>query len=289
MGRRLREALSFLPETICQEVYNSYDIVGDIAILRLTTKSRDYEKSIAEAVMNIHRNVKTVLAQIDAIKGDFRLRKLRHVAGEEKTKTIHTENRCRFILDLAQCYFSPRLMFERDKIANQVQDGETVVNMFAGVGCFSIMIAKHSNCQRVYSIELNPAAVRFMEENIRINGVYGRVVPILGDARQTIEKRLIEVADRVLMPLPEKAFKYLPCALLCLRRGGGIINYHEFAFGSSAEESVQGVRHKVSRSLSELGVVQESEGRAIRSVGPRWFQVVLDINVKSVPDKLNKQ
>lgn len=79
------------------------------------------------------------------------------------------------------------------------------MNMFAGVGCFSIILAKHSNAGKVYSIDVNPSAVRFMEGNIRLNRVYRRVIPILGDAKEVIRKQLRSMTDRVLMSLPPQS------------------------------------------------------------------------------------
>jgi tRNA (guanine37-N1)-methyltransferase len=94
--------------------------------------------------------------------------------------------------------------------------------MFAGAGCFSILIAKYSKAEKVYSIDANPSAVRYMQENIRLNGVYGRVSSMLGDVQEIVERNLRRIADRVLMPLPEKAFEYLPHALSALKKAGGV-------------------------------------------------------------------
>jgi len=166
--------------------------------------------------MSVQKNVKTVLAQTSSVCGDFRLRKLDFVAGENKTVTVHKEFECLFSVDVGKCYFSPRLLYERMRIAKQVGDREVVVNMFAGVGCFSIVIAKHSKAEKIYSIDVNSAAIQFMQENIRLNKVYRKVIPIQGDAKEVIEERLRCTADRVLMPLPEKTFEYLPYAVSAL-------------------------------------------------------------------------
>ena len=168
-------------------VYNAFDIIGDIAITKLPNSSQANAKSLAEAIMNRHRNVKAVFLQDSPVTGDFRLRSLVHVAGENRTRTVHKESGCSFAVDVEKCYFSPRLSHERLRIAQLVQPDETVVNMFAGVGCFSIIIAKRQPTAKVYSIDINPAAVQFMQENIRLNRVYGKVVPLLGDAKEIVE------------------------------------------------------------------------------------------------------
>ncbi|MEM3823798.1 MAG: class I SAM-dependent methyltransferase family protein [Candidatus Bathyarchaeia archaeon] len=282
MKKRLRHLLSaFLP---CEElslVYNSYDIVGDIAIIRLTECSRKYSQIIAESIMRVHKNVRTILAQTSPVNGDFRLRKLEYIAGENKTTTFHRESGCLFSVDLEKCYFSPRLFYERARIAKLVKNGETIVNMFAGVGCFSIVIARHSNAEKIYSIDINPAAVQFMKENIRLNRVYGKVIPMEGDAKSIIRENLQWTADRVLMPLPEKAFEYLPYAVSALKKGGGWVHYYDFEHAKNKEDAVEKVKTKVACKLEKMGANFEiSLGRIVRATGPNWYQIVLDISVK---------
>ena len=284
MRRRLKALLAAaLPPKELSTVYNSYDIIGDIAVIRLTENSKKYSQIIAETIMKVHKNVKTVLAQVGPVHGDFRLRKLEYIAGENKTKTVHKESGCIFAVDLASCYFSPRLFYERMRIAKLVRNGETVVNMFAGVGCFSIVIARHSNAAKIYSIDINPTAVRFMKENIRLNRVNGKVVPIEGDARDLIQQRLSNVADRVLMPLPEKALEYLPYALSALKGEAGWIHFHAFEHANRKENPVEKTVAKVASKLRELRVNFEIPfGRIVRTTGPNWYQTVVDILCKGL-------
>jgi tRNA (guanine37-N1)-methyltransferase len=290
LRKTLRQVLSAsLSTEEVANVYNSYDIVGDIAILRLTETSVKHCRAIAAAVMSVHQNVKTVLAQLGPVQGSFRTRMLRHVAGEDKTVTTHVEAGCTFRVDVSTCYFSPRLSHERMRIARLVGDGEVVVNMFAGVGCFSLLISKCSKASRVYSIDVNPAALDYMQENVRVNGAYGRVTPMLGDAKEIIEARLRHVADRVLMPLPEKAFEYLPYSLLALKETGGFVHYYDFEHSKSGPDAVEKVKLKVAERLADLDVVSNLLfGRVVRSTGPNWYQVVLDIAVGGQLDKFNK-
>lgn len=257
---------------------NSYDVVGDIAIIRLPDQSMHNSSSIAEAIMCIHKNVKTVLAQTSPITGEYRLRKLAYVAGENKTLTTHKESCCLFTVNIERCYFSPRLFHERKRIAGLIKAGEVVLNMFAGVGCYSTIIAKHSNANKVHSIDINPVALHHMQENVRINGFYGRVVPILGDAREIIEKRFRHSADRVLMPLPEKALEYLPCGVLALKESGGWVHYYDFAHAAKTENPVDKVKSKVVEKLKSLNVgFQIPFAHVVRTIGPNWYQIVLDV------------
>ena len=191
-----------------------------------------------------------------------------------------------FSVDLAKCYFSPRLLYERSRLAGLVKEGEIVVNMFAGVGCFSIIIAKKAFPTQVYSIDINPNAVKYMEENVKLNRVYGKVTPILGDSKEVITAKLIGRADRVLMPLPEKALEYLPDALSALKKGRGWIHFYDFQHASGHENPTGKTKQKVAAKLDGLGVSYRFGGsRIVRSTGPNWFQIVLDIQVGPLPSK----
>lgn len=261
-------------------VFSSYDVVGDIAIIRVPQGLEPESRIIAHAVMQVHSNVRTVLMQTGGVSGGFRVRRLEWVAGEKKTLTTHREFGCFFEVDLAHCYFSPRLSFERKRVASAVQPHEVVVNMFAGVGCFSIVMARYSGVAKVFSIDLNPSAVEFMRKNVRLNRVEGRVFPLYGDSAMLVSERLSHVADRVLMPLPEKAYEYLDYALLALKPAGGWIHYYDFVHAGKGEEPVEKVREKVAAKLNELSANYNVQfGRVVRATGPNWFQVALDISI----------
>ena len=289
MRKRLRKIFAdALPANGLAGVYNAFDIVGDIAITKMPNASIVNVEQLAEAIMNRHKNVKTVFVQETGVRGCFRLRGLTHVAGENRTCTVHKESGCSFMVDVEKCYFSPRLSGERMRIAQLVRRDETVVNMFAGVGCFSIIVAKHMNGAKVFSIDINPAAVQFMSDNVRLNRVYGKVIPLLGDSKEIVEHKLRCVADRVLLPLPEKALEYLPSAILALKPTGGWIHYFDFEHAHKSESPVEKSKLKVAEKLDELGVDWEfGFSRVVRKVGPNWYQVVLDIQLPRLHTNLN--
>jgi tRNA (guanine37-N1)-methyltransferase len=261
-------------------VYKSYDVVGDIAVIRVPEPLKQRDKIIAEAVMQTNKRLKAVWRQTSSVSGNFRLRGLEFVLGERKTETLHREYGCIFKVDLEKCYFSPRLSYERMRIAQQVQPGEVVLNMFAGVGCYSIVMAKHSKPEKIFSIDINPIAIQYMQENIKLNKVEEKVIPVQEDARKVIKEKLQNVADRVLMPLPEKAYEYLDYALLALKPTGGWIHYYDFEHAKKPEDPIEKIEAKVSEKLQILGVNFIVEfGRIVRTTGPNWYQAVLDIRV----------
>lgn len=243
----------------------------------------EYAEDVAKAIMKIQKNVKTVLAQTSPVDGKHRTKTLAFVKGEKRTNTVHRENGCLFSVDLRKCYFSPRLSYERMRFAKLVSEDEIVVNMFAGVGCFSIIIAKHLKQVRVFSIDINPDAIDLMQRNVRLNYVYGKVIPLLGDAKIIIRDHLGHVADRVLMPLPQRTFEYLSHAIYALKEKGGYIHYYGFEHAEKYESPIEKVKGKVVKKLTSLNIDFDIPfSRIVRSIGPNWHQVVLDLHFKQL-------
>ncbi len=285
--KRLREKLSSdLPSQDLDQIYNSFDIVGDIAIIKMRNGNNSNAKAVASKIMSMHRGVKSVFVQDSPILGAFRVRALRLVAGENKTITKYRESGCVFEVDIEKCYFSPRLLHERSRIAGLVKHDETIVNMFAGVGCFSIIIARTLDRTKIFSIDVNPVAIKFMEKNIRLNRVFGKVIPMFGDSKEIMKTNLQGRADRVLMPLPEKALEYLPYAVYSLKKQGGWIHYYDFQHSVGNENPTEKTRLKVAEKLDSLGVGYVFPfSRVVRRTGPNWYQTVLDIHINSLPNK----
>ncbi len=276
MGRPkdLKTALNDeLSEEELEEVPTSFDVVGDIAIIKIPELLIGKEELIGEALMKVQGNVNTVLRQTSPVDGEFRTRDLEVIAGEEKTITTHTEYGCSFKVDLAKMYFSPRLGHERNRIAQLVNPDEIVTNMFAGVGCYSILIAKKSDPEKVYSIDKNEHAVEYMRENIRINKVGEKVIPVQGDAREAIEEHLQNKADRVLMPLPEFGRDFIDSAIQGLKKKGGILHFYDYGEEPDLfEPSLNFVKEEVTGRSVEL-----KDKNVVRSYAPELYHIVLDL------------
>ena len=282
MKGKLKKALAEkLTQKELKQLYNSYDLIGDIAILRVPESLTTYTELIAKTVMQTHKEVKSVWRQIGSVSGEFRVRNLQFVFGKKTTQTRYKEHGCVYKTDLQKTYFSPRLSFERLRIAKLIQKAETVVNMFAGVGCYSIAMAMHSKPKIVYSIDINRLAVKYLVENVYLNKVEKTVIALQGDAKTVIQNKLQNIADRVLMPLPELACQYLDWAVLALKPEGGWIHLYDFEYAKKDESPIKKVENKVSAKLEQLCTdFSINFGRVVRPIGPRWYQVILDIKVQ---------
>ncbi|MFZ8800638.1 MAG: class I SAM-dependent methyltransferase [Candidatus Nanopusillus sp.] len=170
----------------------SYDIVGNIAIIKKPLKYN--EEEYVKRILEKHKFIRTILLQETDVLPPYRIPKYRILYGENKTETINIEYGLKFKVDVSRCYYSPRLSNERYRIAKQVKENEEVLVLFSGVNVYSIYIAKYSKAKIIYSIELNPFAVKYGLENLRINKV-NNVITFLGDVRD-ISKYIGYLEDR---------------------------------------------------------------------------------------------
>ncbi|HWP78527.1 MAG TPA: class I SAM-dependent methyltransferase family protein [Candidatus Nitrosotenuis sp.] len=273
----LKKALEgVLTEQEASELYSAFDQIGDIIVIRIPDSLLPKKKIIGEALLQNVHPARSVFYQASDVEGDFRTRNLEIIAGEDNTETEYREFGCRFKVDVEKAFFSPRLSTERNRIADLIADGETVINMFGGIGMFSIIAAKKKKCT-VYNIDLNPYASKLCEQNIKLNKkLAGTVISINGDAAQVIKEQLQDKGDRTLMLLPERSDEFLDSAISATK-SGGIIHYYSHQHADKRQDAIEVSKQhylQVSPVKSEI-----LGGRMVRAVGPRYYQTVVDVRI----------
>ena len=272
----LKRALEgVLTDQESEELFSAFDQIGDIIVIRIPDSLLSKKKVIGETLLKEVSTAKSVLYQSSDVSGDFRTRSLELLAGEDKTETEYKEFGCRFSVDVEKAFFSPRLSTERERIADVIRDGETVINMFGGVGMFSILAAKNKKCT-VYNIDINPVASQLCEKNISLNKLVGEVISLNGDAAQIVNDQLKEKGDRTLMLLPERSDEFLESAILATKNGG-IIHYYSHIHADKKQDAP-----KLSEEhyLKVTNVKSEILGsKIVRAVGPRYYQTVVDVKI----------
>jgi len=198
-----------VPEDLRASLPTSFDIIGDVAVFKLADELAPFASAIGKAMLEANRNLASA-ALDQGVEGELRVRSLQVVAGRQSTRTIHREYGIELELDPALVYFSPRLANERWRIAQMVKPGERILDMFCGVGPFSILIAKKAAPSTVACVDSNTHAIEFLRANIARNKV-SNLSAHLGDARELAPK--LGPADRIIMNLPHSAHEFLPEAL----------------------------------------------------------------------------
>jgi tRNA (guanine37-N1)-methyltransferase len=276
----LAEVLSTeLPPQLLTSLPHAVDFIGDIAIIEVPQELDAYKKIIGEAILKTNKNVRTVLAKAGAVSGTYRLREFSFIGGEQRTETVHREFGCQYSVDVAKAYFSPRLSYEHKRVASLVKENETIVDMFAGVGPFSILIAKTHKNVKIYAIDANPNAFEYLKKNIRLNRVLGKVHPFLGDARQVVDEKVTGVADRVIMNLPERAIEFVDAACRAIKPKGGMIHFYSFV---STSNPLEATKLLFSEAVEKTGrkVTEVPFSRMVRETAPYEWQAVIDAKIR---------
>lgn len=283
MRRDIRSELTgVLPDDKLGLLPRSFDIIGSkkkaVAIIEIPDALKGYEQLIASAIMNVHRNVSSILAKESERLGELRIRDLRLVAGDADTEVVHKESGCFFKLDPRKVYFSTRESVERERIAAKVGEGESILVMFSGVGPFAICMAKRHRTVRVTAVEINPCAHNYCVENIHLNKVADQVHAIMGDVREVCPK-LGATFDRILMPLPKGAHKFLDVVIPLLRDEGVLHFYHwapEPDLFSRAEELIAKATGNHRRMAEIL------ERRRVSQYSPRVWKIRIDARLSAL-------
>ncbi len=206
------EAIPLLPR--------GWYILGDIIVVKIHPALTPFQTLIGQALLAFYPRCQTVLRDF-GIEGQLREPKRETIAGI-KTETVHRENGVLFRLDARKVMFSAGNLKERMRMSLLGKD-EFVVDMFAGIGYFTLPMAVHSRPRKIVAVELNPNAYHYLCQNIHLNHVEEIVFPILGDCMKETPRG---VADRVVMGMVQVTDRYLQKAILALRPGG-VLHYHQ--------------------------------------------------------------
>ncbi len=276
MTRMLKKALeNVLTLEENSELISAFDQIGEIIIVRIPDSLLSKKKIIGETLLKEVKIAKSVFYQASDVEGDFRTRKLEILAGEDNTETEYKEFGCKFTVDVENAFFSPRLSTERERIANLIQDGEIITNMFAGVGMFSIMAAKKKKCT-VFSLDINPMASKLCEKNIEQNKLAGNIISINGDASEIIKEQLMDKSDRTLMVLPERSDEFLESAINTTKNGGIIHYYSHIHADKKSDAGKLSEEHFLQISPIQSEILTS---KIVRPVGPRYYQTVVDVKI----------
>jgi len=209
-----------IPENLKKKLPRKWEQLGHVLVLKIPKELEPRKEEVARAYAKV-LEADAVLMDTGGISGQFREPVMELLLGEN-TDTVHVENQVRFSLDAARLMFSSGNVDERIRMSKLPKPGEVVVDMFAGIGYFSVPMAVHSKPARIISHEINPLAFEYLKRNIALNNVRDRIKPVLGNCLDAEEG----IADRVVMGYVGTTHEYLPKAMRILR-GKGVIHYHE--------------------------------------------------------------
>ena len=263
-----------LSEEEIEELKKSFDIIGDVVIVEIPEDLEAHKKEIGQATLQFTKR-KTVYMKKSAVKGVTRVRELELIAGEDNPITIHKEHGTRLKLDVKNVYFSPRLATERKRVQEATNEGEEILDMFAGIGPFPIVIAHEKNVN-ITAVDINEYAIKYLNENIKLNKLApnAHITAICGDTNEVALNELKDKKfDRLIMNLPGLAPEFLDLAVsLC--KDGGVIHYYEFSDGFS-----QGIERAQIACEKQNKEVEILNTRKVKSSSPGMWHVAIDCKV----------
>ncbi len=283
-----------LPAYLLSLVPKSYDIIGSIIILDLNREEQadlvSHKHLIARRALSLHKETTSVFMKKGIISGVFRVRDLEFLDGLKLTQTLHKENNCRFLVDIEKTFFSPRLGHERNRIANfeapveiiDLNQRHFVLDMFAGVGPFSIQLAKnHPNCL-VYGVDINLEAVELAHKNNALNHTEKQVVFIHDNIRDFLPPDSIKFS-RFLMNLPEKNLEFLQEIPRFIAKSGALLHIYLFAV---KENPCEDGAHQLKKKCLECGIQLEKilKFTTVKPYSPALETICIDAWI-SVPNE----
>jgi tRNA wybutosine-synthesizing protein 2 len=261
-----------IPPELKRYLPDKWERLGKVLVLKLPKRLQEHKTEIARAFAGA-LDVDTVLQDISGSRGVLREPTTELLFGT-KTETVHIENYVRYSFDAARIMFSSGNMAERIRMGKTVRPGETVVDMFAGIGYFTLQMAVHGKPNAVFACELNPVSHRFLVQNIRLNKVGRIVIPLEGDCRKVAPEG---VADRVVMGHFDSV-EFLPKALDVLKPEGGTLHVHCLCRKDRIpREAWEKVRRRIGENARKAELIRCER---VKSFKPRIWHIVLDVAVR---------
>ena len=264
----------------------AYDILGNIALVKFDRKaSAIAKKKFASKIMGKNKTIKTVLEKTGGFKGRLRRQETKYIAGEKTKEVLYRENNCVFRFNIDKTYFSPRLSNERKEIASLIKKGSEVLVMFAGVGPYSIVIAKNPKVKRVYSNEINRDANKYAELNIGLNKVKNKVVMLNGNIQDVVTKvkRGLKVNseiipkqfDYIIMPRPRLKESFLRQAFMLSKKGTTVF-YYDFCGDKEKNVVVEKINKEAAETRKKIKILRT---KPAGEIAPHKIRIRVDFRI----------
>ena len=266
----LKEKLSEKSQISEELLPSRYQIIGDILLAKLFYLNKKEKKEFAKAAIKVLPYIKTV-CEVKQIKGEYRKPKIVKLLGKS-TETTHKENNVFFKLDVSKIMFSKGNLLERKRLLDNVQKNEVIIDMFAGIGYFSLPLSK--KCKKIYAIEKNPISFKYLKQNIKLNKL-DNIKPILADCRKL---KIKEKADRIIMGYFPHTEKYLKSSMNFLK-DKGIIHYHNLYNRNDLIKPLEDVEKAPKKANFKIISFKQ---RTVKSYNPKKDHVVLDIELEKI-------
>ena len=253
-----------LTEKELEVLPRGFQMVGNILLIKMDKKLVRRRKLIGKVIIKLFPHIHTVCL-LKKLKSVTRKPVIEVIAGCSSTRTIHKEHGCQFLIDVAESMWSKGNKQERIRLVKMAKPEEVIVDMFAGIGYFSIFLAKYAKPKKVYAIDINPKALEYLRKNTFLNKVEDKIEVLEGDCRK-FAKLLENTADRIVMGYLFDTEKFLSYALK-IAKGRCIIHFHR----NVKDEELGKVKNMLEKKFKILRIVK------VKSYSPDTSHYVFDL------------
>ncbi len=249
------------------DIPSKWERIGDVILLPHFDLPEKYYKIVGETYGEI-LGVRTVVMYL-GIRGELREQRVVKIWGDG-TETVHVENGIKYAIDVSKLMFSSGNIEERIRMARMDFNGKVVIDMFSGIGYFTLPAARSAG--RVYACEKNLVSFYYLLKNISLNSL-SNVIPLFGDNRVVCPRR---AADYVIMGYFNTEI-FLDYAFEILKESGGLIFYHDLVKEGHEAEMEEKIKEKA-RAHGFSGRVEKR--RIIKSYAPRVWHMVFEFRAE---------
>ncbi len=216
-----RELLDW-PAEEKRELPRSFDVVGDVVLVRMPPLLEPRRAEIGEALLAFVPGARVVGAD-RGVHGPERRRTVERIAGTGSFRTRARENGLELEVDLERAYFSPRLAREHERVAADVRPGDRVYDLCCGVGPFAIAIARDGRARAVTAVDANSDAIALLRATLSRYPFADRVTPVEGRIESFVPTAAPR--ERVILNLPHEGIKYIPSVARTVAPHGRLYYY----------------------------------------------------------------
>jgi len=291
-SKSLKETLKkFIPSDYHNLLPRAFDIIGNIAIIELNRDEqkplRPYINKIGQILLENHPNIKSVYEKASDIEGVYRTRKFDLIAGINNTETIHKENLSKYHVDIEQTFFSPRLAYERQRVANletEFNSNGIIWDVFCGVGPFVIQISKQYPKSQSIGTDINCRAIELAKKNVELNKIGSNIEFYCQDVKDISTfptfTNLQHNISRFIMNLPEKSIQFLKYLPPFVHKGGSLLHIYQF---NTKINPIQEAKEIFEKELynSKLKLKEYRFSKIVKPFSPNIVMTVIDVVISS--------
>ena len=230
--------------------------------------------TVGQVLLDNNPQIRTVVNKTNNIDETFRFFKMEILAGDDDLMATMKENGCQFTFDYSKVYWNSRLATEHRALVGLFHPGDIVLDVFAGVGPFSLPAAK-KGCI-VHANDLNPAAFHSLQNNAEINKLSIQCYNM--DGRDFIRKMAADIICNpsqqklvhIIMNLPASAVKFLDVFHSVNIQSRPTIHCYHF---SKAEDAKKDTVDVVNKTLGVELVDGSFAIHQVRDVAPKKLMV----------------